>query len=112
MKSKNQEEIEDFKKILLSVMHTIGKECTEKEFRKAYHAIRHENVNVMIDKLGCAATFPQFLRYKCRDIFEVFLGEHIGDIKILRLECAASFIQPKAAGKKKVKKNSSAPKLK
>lgn len=110
MGAENHDEIDEFKKILLSVMHTIGKECTEKEFRKAYHAIRHENVNVMVDKLG-AANLPHFLRYKCRDIFEVYQREKHGEIKILRLECAAPETEPKAE-KKKVKKSSSAPKLK
>jgi hypothetical protein len=114
--SENQKEIEDFKKILLEVMDTMdnAKECTEKDFRKAYHAIRKENVNVMVDKLDKKnKAFCFFLRYHCRDIFEVYQREKHGEVKILRLEDAMLKPSPKSEKKKqKHKKNTSAPKLK
>lgn len=105
------EEVANFKRVLNSLMATLGRITTERELRKAYREESGVNVNVTLDAFG-GETFYNFLRFQCRDICDVYTND--GDVRVLRLSTenygsAEDLAKPQR--KKKQKKNF-APKLK
>lgn len=106
-----EEEIENFRKVLSSLMATLGKITTDKELKKAYREEMGVNVNVTLDKIG-DDNFYNFLRFRCRDICEVYKND--GEVKVQRifLDESASVDNWSKAQKKKKQKKNYAPKLK
>ena len=107
----NDEEVAHLKETLVDLMSSLGKITTDKELRKAYRENSGVNINVTIDRLGLD-NFYNFLRFRCRDICEVYKND--GEVKVQRvfLEKFTSVENLTKVQKKKKQKKNVAPKLK